>query len=509
MLNLKKRRKIKVSLSSDLVKSQAIFVFVDDTQKEKKELIKTLNASHKSLALMVSKLLEVGDFEGKWLQTSSSLFDMGAETKRVILIGTGHKTTYARSRARQLGLKMAEEVLKFKIQKASCFSFSPLMNEQEDYLQLKIGLSLGFYKYPKLTNTKEAKEGEQTFELALTNAPKKVASVTLEKTEALEEALYVCRFLQDTPPNMAHSDYISKTIMGLIDKKTIKATCFKKKDLKEMGMDALLSVGQGSAFDVQLLVLEYKPKTFHKTLALVGKGITMDTGGYSLKTPSTNQEGMKYDMSGAAVTLTSLMAIAAHNLPIHVYAVAPMCENMVDATSYRVSDVISSYSKKTIEVKNTDAEGRLILADALAYAAKDLKPDYIVEFSTLTGAMITTFGHVGAGIFAFDDKLKSFIAKALEDVGERGDFLPVWEEVVEETKGDISDLTNIGKTRGAAGSMFAAGFLNEFVDGKPFAHIDIAGVADSNQAIGYPNKMGSGYGVQLAYQIAKLISEKK
>ena len=216
---------------------------------------------------------------------------------------------------------------------------------------------------------------------------------------------------------------------------------------------------------------------------------------------------MKYDMSGSAVTLSSILAIAKLQLPVRVFAIGALCENMIDAHAYRVGDVLTSYSGKTIEVLNTDAEGRIVLSDALHYAAKDLKPDYIVEFSTLTGAMITTFGHIGAGVFAFDKELEKIVMEASDATGERAYPLPIWDEVADDTKGSISDLANIGNTRGSAGSMVAAAFLNEFVNDIPFVHIDIAGVANDNQSIGYPKKQSAGYGVQLVTEIAKILSK--
>ena len=181
---------------------------------------------------------------------------------------------------------------------------------------------------------------------------------------------------------------------------------------------------------------------------------------------------------------------------------------MPGGNASRPEDVVTTMSGLTVEILNTDAEGRVVLSDALHYAAKDLKPDYIVEFSTLTGAMVTTFGHIGAGIFAFDKELEKIIMTSSEATGERAYPLPVWEEVADDTKGHIADLTNLGKTRGAAGSMIGAAFLNEFVNDIPFAHIDIAGVANDNQAIGYTRKAGSGYGVLLVTHIAKILSEQ-
>ena len=513
MLNyVQKKIKVKGSPSLEGFKKRTLFLLMDNTNS-----VSHLKKSFGTYASLISEAISVSPFKGEWLQSFSFILPISAKTGKeefmnLVLLGTGDKSSYPLGRARQLGLKVAEKCKELKTNDIIIVSLSKHLSlttkeKTPCWKQFKIGLSLGFYKYLKIGNPEVTSQEKETLLVDIIGLDKATLK-ELDSQEPIERSLGLCRSLQDTPPNIAFSDFISKEIIKLCGKhKNIHAKVFKRKDLEKMGMDALLAVGQGSAHDVQLLVLEYKPKKHKKTLSLVGKGITMDTGGYSLKTPSTNQEGMKYDMSGAAVVLSSLLAIAELEIPLHVYAVTPLCENMVDALAYRVSDVISSYSKKTIEVKNTDAEGRLVLSDALFYAATDLKSDYIVDFATLTGAMITTFGHVGAGIFAFDDGLKTTVEQALEETGERGAFLPVWEEVVDEIRGDISDLCNIGKTRGAAGSMLAAGFLNEFVNNKPYVHIDIAGVADSNQAIGSPSRSGSGYGVQLSVKIAELLSK--
>ncbi|BBH52012.1 leucyl aminopeptidase family protein [Fluviispira sanaruensis] len=455
---------------------------------------------------IIQKLISFGDFEGKWLQSTVSISDNSKISKRIVLIGAGKKQDIKPSRARQIGIKSAEIALALKTQQVTFLPYSKLINSKELIAQVHAGFNLGMYKYPNSNATAQA--------MAESEKPLQVTYISnisgcqeeLNHTEIINNSVNTCRLLQDGAPNIATPKYIAENIAEQAKKLNLNVQIWGAQKLKEMGFNAMLAVAGGSALEPQFVVIEYKPEKFSKTIAFVGKGLTVDTGGYSLKTPSIHQEGMKYDMSGSAVTLSSILAIARQKLPIHVYAVGALCENMVDALAFRVGDIITGYSGKTIEVLNTDAEGRLVLSDALHYAAKDLKPDYIVEYSTLTGAMIGALGHVGAGVFAFDKELEQIVIKASEETGERAYPLPVWEEIADDNKGSITDLVNLGKNSGGAGSMVAAAFLKEFTEDIPFAHIDIAGVSDKNQAIGYTQKGSSGYGVQLSVQIAKKIS---
>jgi leucyl aminopeptidase len=328
----------------------------------------------------------------------------------------------------------------------------------------------------------------------------------LKKVQSLTVAMEDMRLLQDGPPNIVNPKYVADFAVEKAAKYGVKTEVFGAAKLRSMGFNAMMAVAGGSANEPQLIVCEYTPAKYDRTIAFVGKGLTMDTGGYSLK-PSNSMVGMKYDMSGSAVVLNSIMAIAEQKLPIRVIAVGAMVENMVDAHAYRVGDVIKTLSGKTIEIFNTDAEGRVVLSDALFHTATTFKPDVIFEYSTLTGAMVVSLGHVGAGVFPFhDDSLGDLVKKASDNTGEKVWVLPTWEEYADDVKGTLADVNNVQTTAGSAGSATSAQFLKEFVDGKPFVHIDIAGVADANQGIGYPRKTGSGYGVQLSCELARLIS---
>lgn len=491
------------NLNADLA-----IIVIDETDVEKGNIKSTeLQKLDTEFGGTISSLISFGDFEGKWLQTTNSITSIQKTAKRIILIGAGKKQNYEPARARQIGIKSAEVALSAKSESVVFFSPSSLFSTKEQIAQSRIGFNMGLYKYPNTNSKPEVlAELEKPIHLTFINSIPG-CNEALNKASILEESINLCRLLQDAPPNIGTPKYVSKHIEEQAKKLGLNVEVWGAQKLREKGFHAMLAVASGSANEPQFVVVEYTPKSYKKTIAFVGKGLTMDTGGYSIKNPSTFQEGMKYDMSGSAITLSSVLAIAKLKLPVRVFAIGALCENMIDAHAYRVGDVLTGYSGKTIEVLNTDAEGRIVLSDALYFAAKDLKPDYIVEFSTLTGAMVTTFGHIGAGVFAFDKELEKIVMTSSEVTGERAHPLPVWEEVADDTKGHFTDLNNIGNTRGAAGSMVAAAFLKEFVEDIPFTHIDIAGVANDNQSIGYPRKGGAGYGIQLVTQIAKIISE--
>jgi leucyl aminopeptidase len=453
----------------------------------------------------ISELVGLKDFEGKWLQSTVSLCSEKSIAKRLLLIGAGLKNNYLPARARQIGLTLTEQVSKLKAYKVAIACVSPLFQSDENMAQLALGARVGAYSYPAFSPSEKSKaEKEIPLEFVLVHSSTALVE-QLKTTDTLARAIETCRLLQDGPPNIVTPKYVAECMTEKAKALGLSVTVMGAQKLREIGFNAMMAVGGGSAQEPQFVVIEYKPQSFKKTVAFVGKGLTMDTGGYSIKTPATYQEGMKYDMSGAAVTLSSVLAIAELGLPVRVFGIAALCENMIDAHAYRVGDVIKGYSGKSIEIYNTDAEGRVVLSDALSYTARELKPDCIVEYSTLTGAMIISLGRVGAGLFAFDESLGKTILEASESTGERMWPMPTWEEIGEDVKGTMTDLKNLGAP-GQAGSIAAAMFLKEFVDNVPFAHIDIAGVADGNMCIGYPRKVSAGYGIQLTVDIARKFS---
>ena len=274
-----------------------------------------------------------------------------------------------------------------------------------------------------------------------------------------------------------------------------KVTILDKNKLHELHMYALLAVSKGSDLPPVMIVTDYAPEKYEKTIALVGKGVTFDTGGISIK-PSANMHLMKSDMGGAAAVLGTVELAAQLKLPVRIIGIIPATENCVDGSSMKPGDVIKSYAGKTIEVIDTDAEGRLILADGLSYAVREFKPDVVIDLATLTGSVIQTLGYEAAGLFSVSDTLAQHLTRAGEKTGERLWRLPVWDEYKEEISSDIADLKNYhGKP--LAGAIVAAKFLEVFTDEHPeWAHLDIAGMAFGDNEFA-PGRAGTGYGIRL------------
>ncbi|QRR03659.1 leucyl aminopeptidase family protein [Dyadobacter sandarakinus] len=272
---------------------------------------------------------------------------------------------------------------------------------------------------------------------------------------------------------------------------------FDQQALENQGMHALLAVGRGSEVPPLMIVADYQPPHYTRTVALVGKGVTFDTGGISIK-PSANMHLMKSDMGGAGAVLGTIELAARLQMPVRIIAVVPATENAVDARSIKPGDVIGSYAGKTIEVIDTDAEGRLILADGLSYAVRNYQPDVLIDLATLTGSVIQTLGYEAAGLFTPSDTLARELTSAGDHTGERLWRLPVWDEYKEEIASDIADLKNYhGKPM--AGAIVAAKFLEVFTDAHPqWAHLDIAGTAFGDTAFA-PGRAGTAYGIRLLH----------
>jgi leucyl aminopeptidase len=282
------------------------------------------------------------------------------------------------------------------------------------------------------------------------------------------------------------------------------ATIIEKEELTEKGFDALLAVNRGSEEPARFIICDYNPENAKKTIALVGKGVTFDTGGLSIK-PSNNMHYMKSDMGGAAAVLGAVELIAKRKLPIRVIGFIPSTDNSVDALAIKPGDVISSYSGQTIEVLNTDAEGRLVLADGLAYAIKHYNPDVVIDLATLTGSVVRTLGSYCAGLFTQNDDLAASLISAGQNTGERLWRLPMWDEYADEMKSEIADIKNLSD-KPTAGAITAAKFLEHFTSNHSnWAHIDIAGTAFKANGVSRSHT-ATAFGVRLLYNFVDEMS---
>lgn len=312
----------------------------------------------------------------------------------------------------------------------------------------------------------------------------------------------LCRDLINETSERANPVSIAAEAKKLAKLKGVSCTILDRRDLEKLGMGLLLAVGRAGQHPPCMAVIRYagNPRA-KKSLALVGKGITFDSGGLNLK-PSGHIEDMRSDMSGAAACIYTIKAAAELGLKKNLYAVIPLCENMPGGNSYRPGDVYRSFNGTTVEIGNTDAEGRLILADALSYTETRLRPDYIIDIATLTGACLVCFGEIIAGLLTPSDELAGALHTAGESTGERLWRLPLYADYAEDLKSDIADMTNVSSTRNA-GTIMGATFLNAFVKSTPWAHIDIAGTSWGSKQRGYRPKNATGYGVRLFIELIR------
>lgn len=373
------------------------------------------------------------------------------------------------------------------------FSHFPGHFISDEYLVQTIveGIHLGNYTFNKYKSDKNSKENLQ---FVLHYSDKSLVNKVIEKTNQIMSAVHFTRDLVNEPAITLTPQEFAKRTKSELTKLGVKVTVMNKKELQKRKMNAILAVGGASNHDPLMMVLEYKPKVSRKKIALVGKGVTYDSGGLSIK-PTQSMLEMKADMAGGGCVVGTIKAAAALKLPVEIIGVIPCVENMINGLAYKPGDVIVAASGKSIEVKDTDAEGRIVLADALHFASKQ-RPDEIIDFATLTGAIAVALGVIIAGMFTKNDDL----AKRLNDAGnktfERLWRMPFSDDYKTMIKSEIADVANLGPRWG--GAITAGKFLEHFVDEKiPWAHLDIAGPAIKHDYNNYTKNWDTGYGVRL------------
>lgn len=326
-----------------------------------------------------------------------------------------------------------------------------------------------------------------------------------EKGKATAETQMSILNIVNAPANKKTPQILAEWAKNSAQQFGYESDIWDKQKIKEVGLHALLAVNRGSEDPAQFIILEYKGKNAKQKVGLVGKGVTFDTGGISIK-GSANMHYMKSDMGGAAAVLGTIELAAKLQLPIHVVCIVPATDNSVDALSIKPSDVIESYSGKTIEIIDTDAEGRLILSDGIAYMVKHFQPDVLIDLATLTGSAVRTFGYHAGALFSNNDNLAAAIEKAGDATGERVWRLPLWKAYEEDLKSDVADVKNFSG-RPIAGAIGAAKFLEYFTDEHPnWAHLDMAGVA-FNEAEFSHQKSATAFGVRLLVEYLEELAQ--
>lgn len=427
----------------------------------------------------IKNVLALGDMDGK--ANTSLLLHKVPETqfKRILLIGLGKEQEF-----KEKSFVAAMNTVMRSLQKTattdvtlylSDFSVKQRPNEWK-IVQTVIAAINSSYRFNQLKSKPENDQGNlRKVVLCISDqAELAICKTAMQQGIAIANGMNLTKDLGNLAANICTPTYLAKQAKDLAKTHKMKASVLEEKDMEKLGMGALLAVAQGSEQPAKLIVLEYHGSDKKEDpIVLVGKGVTFDTGGISIK-PAAEMDEMKFDMSGAASVLGTLHAVAEMKLPVNVVGIIPATENMPSGKATKPGDVITSMSGQTIEILNTDAEGRLILCDALTYAER-YKPKAVIDIATLTGACVIALGNFTTGVMSNDEELTAQLLSAGEQIGDRAWQLPLWDEYQDLLKSNFADIANIGGR--AAGTITAACFLSRFTKKYHWAHLDIAGTA--------------------------------
>lgn len=437
------------------------------------------------------------DFKAKEGESITLYPDVETLPAKICLFGLGKSGKINDEKVRNNAAEMAKKAKKAKSKQPALF----IPTEMAHFAQpLAEGLTLANYTLGKYQTGKAKEKNEahslSTVEIICSSKAKNLSSA-LKRGALIAEAVNETRDLVNGPNNLINPDTLPGIARKIAQAGGSKITVYSKKQLENMKMGALLGVGQGSARDPKMLVLEYNPKgaKVKEPIMLVGKGVTFDSGGYNLK-PTSAITNMKEDMAGAAVVLGVFRLLKKLNIKHRVIGITPLTDNMIGGKAQAVNDIVTAYNGKTIEITNTDAEGRLILADAIAYGVKKYNPKYLVDLATLTGACMVALGDRYAGLFGNNKQLVEALMKSGIKTDELLWELPLHKKHSEEMKSKIADLQN-SSSSGLAGASKGAAFVKEFIGKTDWAHIDIAGVTFVNDPKPYDFPAATGFGVRL------------
>ena len=427
----------------------------------------------------VGEVLRKGDLEGGLGKTLLLHGVPGVPADRILLVGLGRERDFAEAQYR---VAMSAAVKALRATGASeatvCLTDVPVKKRDTDWKVEHAVLAMleGAYRFDRLKS--KAPENKKTLRKVVLHVARRneiaEGEQAAERGQAIGEGIAFAKDLGNLPGNHCTPAYLADQAVEMGKRNGVKVEVLEQKEIEKLGMGCFLAVARGSRQPPKLIVMEYHGgKRDEPPVALVGKGITFDTGGISLK-PGAEMDEMKFDMCGAASVLGTMKAIALMRLPLNVVGVIPATENMPGGNAIKPGDVVTTMSGQTVEILNTDAEGRLILCDALTYVEK-FKPAAVVDVATLTGAMVIALGHVATGLFANSDLLARELIAAGESAWDRAWHMPLWDDYQDALKSNFADIPNIGSRAG--GSITAACFLSRFTKAYPWAHLDIAGTA--------------------------------
>ena len=485
---------------TDFASEAAVVALYEDV----KTLDRTVKLLDETYNGAIKKFLEGRDFEGKLFQTFVLYPKNSSSIKRIVLVGLGKKEELSIEKLRGVFATAARQVRALNVKE-----FSTSLNFKIDKWPLDQtaqavaeGIFLGLYKF---TAFKTIDKDEDSPFKGFTIIDDREDVITIIKAsmkiaEIISRAVYFVRDMVSMPANEMTPTEMADKALKIGRMKNVKCKVLNNSDMKKIGMNALLGVARGSKEPAKFIILEYRGgRKSDPCIAVVGKGLTFDSGGICIK-PAEGMDEMKSDMAGGAAVLGAVMAASDLQLNVNIIGLIPATENLSGGGAYKPGDILKSLSGQTIEVVNTDAEGRIILADALTYAGR-YKPAAIIDLATLTGACVIALGEHVIGMMGTDDELKRKIRHAGEETGERVWELPLWEDYHELIKSDIADYKNTGGRPG--GAITAAAFLSKFVDKYPWVHLDIAGPALLKKDKPYIPKGASGVGVRILVQFLR------
>ncbi len=451
---------------------------------------------------LISTLMKQGDFKGELFECRLFYTQGPLPAKRVLLTGLGKKGEFDLEKWRGAASKAGQFIRNSGMKQFVCpvKGFDSL-SEEELAESFVTGLLLGVYQFNEFKTLERDKIKEIAEAILLGEKDEEIKSIRdgLRTGEIISEAVNMARDLVNGPSNQVTPTVLAEKAQLIAKEHGMGVQVFEVSQAEAMGMGAFVAVAKGSQEPGKFIVLEYNQGKGLDTIALVGKGITFDSGGISIK-PSENMDRMKDDMSGAAAVLATLQAASKLQLPFHLVGIMPTTENLPSGKAYKPGDILKTLSGQTVEVISTDAEGRLILSDALTYSLK-YQPKAIIDLATLTGACVIALGDYVIGLFGNDGSFLRRIEEASVKAGEKTWRLPLWDEYSEYLKSDVADFKNVG-TR-AAGAIIGAIFLSKFVEKTPWVHLDIAGPASIDKERPYIPRGGTGVGVRLLVQLLR------
>jgi len=451
---------------------------------------------------LVKRAVKVGHFAGKFGQTIDLVAPENLEINRVLIVGLGDETELDLLRAQKIGGKIMAKLISSGDEQISIAVDAPKksnISDAEFSAHLGLGIRLRRYRFDKYFTKQEESKKPSVIGVSIMSAAAAAANKLFDNLNKVADGVEFARDLVTEPGNIIYPESYVEKIREL-SSLGVDVEVLDEDDMEDLGMGSLLGVGQGSACESHMVIMHWygSKNDDEPPVAFIGKGVTFDTGGISLK-PGSGMEDMKFDMGGSAAVVGAMKALAGRKAKVNAIGVVGLVENMPSSTAQRPGDVVTSMSGQTIEIINTDAEGRLVLADALWYTQDRFQPKVMIDLATLTGAIMVALGQEYAGIFSNNDDLSEKLTEAGSQVDEPVWRMPMGKAYDKHINSKIADMKNMGGKY--AGSIAAAQFLQRFVNDVPWVHIDMAGTAWKTEASDISDRGATGYGVRLLDQL--------